>query len=90
MVVVGILLFFQIELMVVAAFAHQAFAAGGAFVFATRVTFFMWKGLLAMHANAGLVTIIQLHGHGGLVFGPDGVNRLPGNRYNDEWLFRKC
>lgn len=89
MVVVGILLFFQIELMVVAAFSHQAFAAGGAFVFATRVAFFVGKGLLAMHANAGLVTIIQFHGHAYLVFGPADVNRLPGNRYNDEWLLRK-
>jgi hypothetical protein len=58
MLVVGVLLFLNIQLMVVAAFAHQAFATSRAFIFATRLSLFMWVALLAMHANAWLVAII--------------------------------
>jgi hypothetical protein len=56
-VVVGVLLFLNIQLMMVAAFAHKAFAAGGAFIVATRFSLFVRKGLLAMHAYAWLVAI---------------------------------
>jgi hypothetical protein len=56
--VVGVQLFLNKKFMMVAAFAHQAFATSRAFVFATRLSLFMWIALLAMHANAWLVAII--------------------------------
>ena len=58
MLIVSVFLFLQVELVVIAAFAHQAFAAGGAFVIATRFSLFVGIGLLAMHTDAWLVAVI--------------------------------
>lgn len=90
MLVVGVLIFLNIQLMVVAAFAHQAFATGGAFVIATRFSLFVGIGLLAMHTDAWLVAVIEFHGHGSMGFDPDDAGRLIDNKYNAGWCLRKC
>lgn len=89
MLIVGVLLFLNIQLMVVAAFTHQAFATGGAFVVATRFSLFVGIGLLAMHADAWLVAVIEFHGHGSMGFDPGDEGRPIDNRCNEEWPLHK-